>query len=100
LRIIVCPRSPNAPPGETFRNVMLGNVLFPPFVVLNSKSVAKDNSTLLHEMIHAAYDRAVEHDAEPHSVFFRHAPTNPESLDRTWLKPERAIALSKGFFAA
>jgi hypothetical protein len=100
LRIIVCPRSPNADPGETFRNVMLGNVLFPPFVVLNSKSVARDNATLLHEMIHAAYDRVVEHDGEPHSIFFRHAPTKPESWDRTWLKPERAIALSKGFFAA
>jgi hypothetical protein len=88
-------------PGETFRNVTIGGMRFPTFVVLNSKSVASDKSTMLHEMIHAAYDHAVLHDPERCSVFFEYASSGgPEAIERTWLKPERAIALSKGFFAA
>jgi hypothetical protein len=105
LRIIVCPRHVNQHVGETFRDVTIGNLRFPqPFVVLNSKSVAKDNSTLLHEMIHAAYPRredSLPHDDERHSVFYKHPPkeNDPEAFDRTWLKPERAKALANGFFA-
>lgn len=99
LRVIVCPRSPNAAVGETFRNISIGGMLFPPFVVLNSKVVSNDDTTLLHEMIHAAYDRPVPHDAETYSVFYEYAPTALGSIDRTWLKPERAIILSKSFFS-
>lgn len=98
LRVIACPRSPNAPVGETFRNVTVGGVLFPPFVVLNSKALS-DNATLLHEMIHAALDRAVDHDPERYSIFFKFGSAAQGEPDRTWLKPERAITLSKGFFA-
>lgn len=106
LRVIVCPRSPNEGPGETFRNILIGGVRFPPFVVLNSTTVSRDNSTLLHEMIHAALDRAVLHDGErvekegdKFSVFFQFSPTRPESPDRVMLPTEHAISLSKAFFA-
>jgi hypothetical protein len=98
LRVIVAPRSPNAPVGETFRNVTVGAVTFRPFVVLNSKALS-DDATVLHEMIHAAHDRAVKHDDEQHSVFFKHGSAEPGHVDRTWLKPDRAVTLSKSFFA-
>jgi hypothetical protein len=104
LRIIVCPRHVNQHVGETFRDITIGNLRFAqPFVVLNSKSVAKDNSTLLHEMIHASYPSRKEslpHDPETHSVYFDHPPkeNDPTRPDRTWLKPERAKALANGFY--
>ncbi len=100
LRIIVCQRSVNQGPGETFRGISVGGVAFPPFCLLNSRCVSRDHSTLLHEMIHAAYDPPeYHHDPEKHSIFYEYAPTQPESPDRNWLKPNRAEALSKGFFA-
>ncbi|MDQ6640601.1 MAG: hypothetical protein M3Z15_13200 [Pseudomonadota bacterium] len=99
LRVIVCPRSPNEGPGETFRNVSVGGVLFPPFVVLNSTTASRDSATLLHEMIHAALDRPVAHDGDRFSVFFEFSPTRLESADRVVLPTDRAIALSKAFFA-
>jgi hypothetical protein len=55
MRIIACPRSVNAPMGETFRGVTAGGKPFPPFAVLNSNAVAADGATLIHEMIHAAH---------------------------------------------
>jgi len=99
LRVIVCQRHPNEGPGETFRNITVGGVLFPPFVVLNSTTVSRDSATILHEMIHASLDRAVAHDDDKFSVFFEFSPTRPESPDRVTLPTDRAISLSKAFFA-
>lgn len=100
LRIIVCQRSVNQGPGETFRGISVGGVSFPPFCLLNSRTVSRDHSTMLHEMIHAAYDPPeYHHDPEKYSIFYEYAPTQPESPDRVWLKPDRAQALSKGFYA-
>lgn len=98
LRIIVCPRSPNAPPGETFRNISVGDKRFPPFAVLNSSAVAGDN-VMLHEMIHAAYPGPKQHDAEDNSVFFEFSQFKPGEVDQRLLKPEHALTLSKSFFA-
>jgi len=101
LRIIVCKRHPNEGPGETFRDITVGGTTFPAFVLLNSSTPSRDHSTLLHEMVHAAYPRRIEpiHDEERHSVLFQYSPVAAESPDRNWLKPDRAVALSKGYFA-
>jgi hypothetical protein len=98
LRVIVCPRSVNEGPGETFRNVSVGGVRFPPFVVLNSTTVSRDTATLLHEMIHASL-AGPDHDGDRFSVFFEFSPVRPESPDRVVLPTNRAISLSKAFFA-
>ena len=86
---------------ETFRNATIGGVTFPPFVVLNSQNLARDDATLLHEMIHAAHSGPVRHDGEKWSVFYDpgSSETPEEHIDRTWLKPEHAVTLSKSFFA-
>ena len=98
LRVIVCPRSVNEGPGETFRNVSVGGVKFLPFVVLNSTTVSRDTATLLHEMIHASLT-GPDHDGDKFSVFFEFSPTRPESPDRVVLPTSRATSLSKAFFA-
>jgi hypothetical protein len=99
MRIIACPRSVNAPMGETFRTVTVGGKLFPPFAVLNSSAVAADGATLIHEMIHAAHSGPVPHDGETNSVFFGEPKAGQGAVERTVLKPERALTLSKAFFA-
>ncbi|MDQ6685064.1 MAG: hypothetical protein M3Z16_08050 [Pseudomonadota bacterium] len=100
LRVIVCPRPLAQGPGETFRNVTVGGTRFPPFVVLNSTTPSRDNSTLLHEMIHASLPGPENHDGDKFSVFFEFSPTRPDSPDRVVLPTDRAISLSKAFFVA
>jgi hypothetical protein len=99
LRIIACPRSPNAAMGETFRNITVGSQRFPPFAVLNSNAVASDGATLVHEMIHCALGGPVDHDGEANSVFFGEPKAGQGAVERTVLRPDRALTLSKGFFA-
>jgi hypothetical protein len=99
VRIIACPRSVNQHIGETFRNITVDGKLFPPFAVLNSNSVASDGATLVHEMIHAAHDTAVGHDGETNSVFFGDPKLGQVTVERTVLRPDRALTLSKAFFA-
>jgi hypothetical protein len=99
MRIIACPRSVNAPMGETFRTITVGAQLFAPFAVLNSNAVAADGATLIHEMIHAAHSGPVPHDGEATSVFFGEPKAGQGAVERTVLKPDRALTLSKAFFA-
>jgi hypothetical protein len=99
LRVIICQRHPNEGPGETFRNISIGGVIFPPFVLLNSTTVSRDRATILHEMIHAAASGAIPHDGDKFSVFFEFSPTRPESPDRITLPTDRAFQLSRAFFA-
>lgn len=102
LRVIVCPMN-DFVFGETFRNRKIGNLLFPPFALLNSRQIDRSNATLLHEMIHAAFvvTKGVElkHDLEPNSIFFEHGTSKLGAPDRTFLKPEHAAILASGFFA-
>ena len=99
MRIIACPRSVNHPRGETFRAITVDGKLFPPFAVLNSNAVAPDGATLIHEMIHAAHSGPVPHDGEANSVFFGEPKAGAAAVERTVLKPDRALTLSKAFFA-
>jgi hypothetical protein len=99
LRIIACPRSVNQHRGETFRTITVDGKLFPPFAVLNSNAVAADGATLLHEMIHAAHSGPVDHDGEPNSIFFGEPKAGQPVVERTMLRPDRALTLSKAFFA-
>jgi hypothetical protein len=101
LRAIVCRRSPNGNPGETFRDIEVGGSRFPLFILLNSENLTLDHETLLHEMIHAALPRELSrlHDPEKFSVFFPFGRTQLGDTNRSVLKPERAAALSNGFFA-
>ena len=101
LRVIACRMGPNNNFGETYRNRSIGGVNFQPFVFLNTQNVSLDVETLIHEMIHAALPaaRAKEHDPEDFSVFFKSGRTEQGANNHTVLKPERATALSNGFFA-
>jgi hypothetical protein len=99
LRVIVCPMN-DFVFGETFRNRKIGTLFFPPFVLLNSRQIDRSSATLLHEMIHAANNGPIPHDAEPNSVFFANGSTQVGTVERTTLKPEHAAELAKGFFAA
>ena len=99
VRIIVCPRSVNQHMGETFRNITVEGKLFPPFAVLNSNAVASDGATLIHEMIHTAHSTRVDHDGEATSVFFGEPKPGQGGVERTTLRPDRALTLSKAFFA-
>ena len=99
LRVIVCPMS-DFRFGETFRNRKIGNLLFPPFALLNSRLIDRSHATLLHEMIHAASITAnLRHDSEPNSIFFENGTLQLGAVNRTFLKPEHAEILAKGFFA-
>lgn len=100
IRVIVCQRGVYGDPGETMRNVSAGDSVFRPFILLNT-SAKSDNTVLLHEMIHASQPNPIpfDHDDEPQSVFFRTVATKYESTPHTWLKPNRAEELARGFFA-
>ncbi len=100
LRVIVAQGPLNGDHGNTFRGVMVGSNAFRPFVVLNSRVQAPEhNTTLLHEMIHAAYPARIKHDGEAHSVFFDHSALRPGSIEQRMLKEEHARQLGKSFFA-
>jgi len=102
LRVIVCPMN-DFVFGETFRNRSIGNLFFPPFVLLNSRQIDRSHATLLHEMIHAAFvvvGRAtLDHDKERNSIFFENGTSQLGAVNRTFLKPDHAAILAKGFFA-
>jgi hypothetical protein len=94
LRVIVCPMVGNNA-GETFRNRTVNGRVVPPFVLLNSLIVDRSHATLIHEMIHASKNGPVPHDPENFSVFFGFGSEKPGGVDRTFLKPEHALTLSK-----
>jgi len=102
LRVIVCPMN-DFVFGETFRNRRIGNLLFPPFVLMNSRQIDRSHATLLHEMIHAAYVEIngvkLNHDSQPNSIFFESGTIQLGAVNRTFLKPEHAAILAKGYFA-
>jgi len=102
LRVIVCPMN-DFVFGETFRNRRIGNLFFPPFVLINSRQTDRSHATLLHEMIHAAFVEIngvkLNHDPEPNSIFFENGTSRLGAVDRTFLKPEHAVILAKGYFA-
>jgi len=92
LRVIVCQMVGDHF-GDTFRGRSIGGRIVPPFALLNSQIIDLSNATLIHEMIHASKDRAVDHDPEPASVF--HTGTTKQGVPaRTFLKPEHALTLS------
>jgi hypothetical protein len=102
LRVIVCPMN-DFVFGETFRNRRIGDLFFPPFVLINSRQTDRSHATLLHEMIHAAFVETngikLNHDSEPNSIFFEHGTSQLGATDRTFLKTEHAAILAKGYFA-
>ena len=95
--MIVCRRSPNGNPGETFRDVEVGGTRFPPFVLLNSENLTLDHETLLHEMIHAALPKELSkiHDPERSSVFFKFGRTEFGDVDRLVLTRPRPVKREK-----
>ncbi|WP_413990107.1 peptidoglycan-binding domain-containing protein [Labrys okinawensis] len=105
LRVMACHRGINAPPGQTFRGVTVGGVVFKTFVILNSNlttsTTPKDNNVLIHEMIHASHAKIEIHDSELDSVFTEYVRTqsNESQPARTILKENRALELSSGYFA-
>jgi len=102
MRVIVCPMN-DFVFGETFRDRRIGGLFFPPFVLINSRQIDRSHATLLHEMIHAAFVETngikLNHDSEPNSIFFEHGTSQLGATDRTFLKPEHAAILAKGYFA-
>jgi len=94
LRVIACQMA-GASAGETFRKRSISGRVVPPFVLLNSEVNDLDHATLIHEMIHASKDGPVPHDPEPASVFFEFARTQLGKPNRSFLKAEHALTLSK-----
>jgi peptidoglycan hydrolase-like protein with peptidoglycan-binding domain len=99
LRIIFCRFPGLGQSGEKFfgtteggRRPLEGGLTFPDFILINVEKRRMDDSTLIHEMIHAT--GLDVHDPDPQSVFASGA-TRTGSV----LKPEHAERLSKGFFA-
>ena len=89
--------------GETFRNRRIGNLFFPPFVLINSRQTDRSHATLLHEMIHAAFVEIngvkLKTRFGADSVFFENGTSQLGAVNRTFLKPEHAAILAKGYFA-
>jgi len=102
LRVIVCPMN-DFVFGETFRNRRIGNLFFPPFVLINSRQTDRSHATLLHEMIHAAFveknGNKLRHDSLPNSIFFENGTTQLGAVERTFLNPDHAVILANGYFA-
>jgi hypothetical protein len=94
LRVIVCQMVGNHA-GDTFRNRVINGRVVPPFVLLNSEVLDKGNATLIHEMIHCSKDGLFPHDPENFSIFFESGSEKLGGVDRTLLKPEHALTLSK-----
>ncbi|WP_284316461.1 peptidoglycan-binding domain-containing protein [Labrys miyagiensis] len=105
LRVMACHRGINAPPGQTFRGVTVGGVVFKTFIILNSNltisTTPKDNNVLIHEMIHASHAKIEIHDPGLDSVFTQYVRTqsNESQPARTILNENRALELSNGYFA-
>jgi hypothetical protein len=94
LRVIVCPMVGDHA-GDTFRNRTVNGRVVPPFVLLNSLIVDQSHATLVHEMVHVSKNGPVEHDPERSSVFFAFGSEKPGGVDRTFLKPEHALTISR-----
>lgn len=102
LRVIVCRMAAHF--GETKRNVVVGAQAVKPFCLLNSQERDPNDTTLLHEMIHAALDGPA-HDSEPNSVFFDNHSLSPaiprlEAPRRSVLKPNRALSVATSFYSS
>jgi hypothetical protein len=98
LRVIVCP-FPDGDPAFAFTS---GKGFDPTFqssvenyILINANKSRDDRCTLIHEMIHAATNLGEDrHDADNKGSVF-----SVES-NRSLLKPEHALALSKAFFTS
>jgi hypothetical protein len=102
LRVIICRMAAHF--GDTKRDVVIGNKVVKPFCLLNSQERDPNDTTLLHEMIHASLDRP-DHDSEPNSVFFDNHFLNPsipraEAPRRSVLKPSRALSVATSFYSS
>jgi len=102
LRVIVCRMAAHF--GETKRNVVIGTQTVRPFCLLNSQERDPNDTTLLHEMIHASLDGPA-HDSEPNSVFFDNhflnpAIPRPEAPRRSVLKNNRAKSVATSFYSS
>lgn len=102
LRVIVCRMAAHF--GDTKRDVVVGAQTVKPFCLLNSQERDPNDTTLLHEMIHASLKRP-EHDSEPNSVFFDNHFRNPaippsEAPRRSVLKNNRAQSVATSFYSS
>lgn len=99
LRVIFCRFPQRGQSGEKFfgvteggRRLLEGGLQFSDFILVNVEKRRLDDSTLIHEMIHATGLEA--HDPDPGSVF-----AGGDIRTGSVLKPEHAERLSKAFFA-
>jgi len=94
LRILACPflKKQSDTFGATHPGTSDG--VFPQFILLNTATFRTDESTLLHEMIHAAdlSLRNEDHDKDEDSIF-------SWGTTRTVLKAKHAAVINKAFFA-
>ncbi len=97
LRVIVCRMAAHF--GETKRNVVIGTQTVRPFCLLNSQERDPNDTTLLHEMIHASLD-GPDHDSEPNSVFFDNHLPRLDAPRRSVLKPNRAKSVATSFYSS
>jgi peptidoglycan hydrolase-like protein with peptidoglycan-binding domain len=103
IRVIICSMRNSTHFGETHTKATVDGAIVPPFVLLNSALIDRDNATLLHELIHASKKiHPHSHDPEPHSIFSRFGhdqSSNDGDVERRMLKAEHAETLARSFFA-
>ena len=99
LRVIFCRFPLVAQTGEKYygvteggRRPLEGGALYPDFILINVGKRRFDDSTLIHEMIHAT--GLDTHDSDPASLF-----AGGEDRTGMVLKPEHAERLRNAFFA-
>jgi hypothetical protein len=90
--------------GETILDVpehddARGGVHWLPFCLINTNKKSDSETTILHEMIHAAYAQSVQHDADPDSVFYKDNTEIGVYEIRTFTK-KHAELLRQSYFAA
>jgi hypothetical protein len=82
---------------KTHEGVATNGVPWLPYILVNTQDVSRSGETLVHEMIHAAYEPGGRvHDKDAKSVFFEFGNGENER----YLPVEHATALSKAYFAA
>jgi len=105
IPIIFCEFLSNDPAfGETVLDVAehddaRGGVHWLPFCLINTNRKSDSETTILHEMIHAAYGQSVPHDTDPDSVFYG-SNTDTGIYEIRTLTKKHAEILRQSYFAA
>lgn len=75
-----------------------GGVHWLPFCLINTNKKSDSETTILHEMVHAAYGKRVQHDSDPDSLFYDQN-TETGTYEIRTLTKKHAELLRQSYFA-